>query len=373
MRRTLAALCALFLLAAQVPAHAAMWVTAYYVGWRQRYLPPEQIDFNAITHLIHFGAHPSSDGTLNADVNLLNRKNVASAIGAAHRAGRKILFTVGGEGSREEFLGAISDAHRSTFIGHIVDFLKQGYDGVDIDMEEIDPQDHRAYGKFIRELRGRLDEIHPRPLLTAAARWEPALFARLAPKFDQINLMTYDLSGPYSGWVVWHSGALFDGGRHFPFPNSSRPLPSIDGIVKSFLVAGVPPEKLGIGLCFDGYIWSGGDANRPNQAWSKTPSMKDVPYYELADTYHIKEYDYSNPLYHWDSDADAPYLAIDGGDRQFVSYDNEVAIRKKIRYAREKGIGGVFVWELAGGYRRDQPAGQRDLLLQAVKQSALLR
>ena len=167
---------------------------------------------------------------------------------------------------------------------------------------------------------------------------------------------------------------LFDGG--YRFPNAQLPLPSVDGLVKSFIAAGVPREKLGIGLCFNGYVWSGGDVDRPRQAWTRAPSIRDMPYYALADTYHIKEYDYTNPSYHWDAEAGASYLSIGGdgeGGRQFVSYDNEVAVRRKVRYAREKGIGGVFVWELAGGYRRGLPEGRRDALLKAIKQSALTR
>jgi chitinase len=32
-------------------------------------------------------------------------------------------------------------------------------------------------------------------------------------------------------------------------------------------------------------------------------------------------------------------------------------------------LGGVMIWELGSGYRASQPSGQRDPLLQAVKQS----
>lgn len=354
-----------------------MWVTAYYVGWREAYLPPKDVDFDAVTHLIHFGVRPRPDGSIDPSLDKLSRENIVAIVTAAHRAGKKILFTIGGESSRGAFLGAMSDAHRSTFVDNIIAFMRQyGYDGVDVDMEDINEADHRDYARFIRELRTRLNASHPRPLLTAAARWEPDLFGRLASRFDQINLMTYNLAGPYPGWVVWHSGALYDGGHHFQFPSAPRPLPSVDGLVKSFINAGVPREKLGIGLSFNGYVWTGGDVSRPNQHWTKVPSLYDIPYFTLADTYHIKEYDYSNPAYHWDDQAVASYLSIDGNSSsgaQFVSYDNEVAIRRKIRYAREEGIGGVFIWELAGGYRRDMPLGRRDILLQAVKQSALLK
>ena len=375
MRRTrglVAGLLAVF--AASTGARAqALWVTGYYPGWRQSRLSPANIDFEAVTQLVHFSVVPRADGSLNASVNMLTPANVKAAVAAAHEAGKRILFTVGGQDTREAFEGAMSAEHRPAFVAALVSFMRDnGYDGIDVDMEDVSPADARDYARFIHELRARLNAFNPRPLLTAAALWEPGLFASLADQFDQINLMTYNLSGPYPGWVVWHSGSLFDGGHRFP--NGRVKLPSADGLAEAFLSAGVPRAKLGVGLSFNGYVWSGGDVSRPRQAWTTPPSMKNVPYYALAETYHIKEYDPSSPGYHWDETAQAAYISVAGvgpAPSQFVSYDNEVTAGKMVGYVRSKGIGGLIVWDLGAGYRADQPAGRRDLLLQAVKRARL--
>jgi chitinase len=350
-----------------------MWVTGYYPGWRQGRLAPGSIDYESVTQLAHFAVVPRPDGTLDPAVNMMTPANVAAAVMAAHAAGKKILFTVGGQDTRERFEGAIGDAHRDAFVLALVAFLRDNrYDGIDVDMEALPAGDARDYAKFIRQLRAALNAVSPRPLLTAAALWAPGLFASLAGEFDQINLMTYNLSGPYPGWVVWHSGPIYDGGRRFP--NSRTRLPSADGLVREFLAAGVPREKLGIGLSFNGYVWSGGDVSRPCQAWTTPPAIKNLPYYVLADTYLIKENDPSSPGYHWDDDAQAAYLSIEGtgaNGAQFVSYDNETTAAKMGEYVRGKGLGGMIVWDLGAGYRADQPAGRRDLLLQAVKRARL--
>ncbi len=366
----------LALLSAAAPRAATaqtVWVTGYYAGWRQSRLAPAQIDFDAVTVLVHFSVVPRADGTLDSRVNMLNPANVKAAVTAAHDAGKRILFTVGGQDTRAQFEGAIGDAHRDAFVAALVRFMTDnGYDGIDVDMEDIVAGDERDYASFIHELRAKLDGLTPKPLLTAAVLWRPALFARLAGQFDQINLMTYNLSGAYPGWVVWHSGALFDGGRRFP--NGQTNLPSADGLVETFLAAGVPRAKLGVGMSFNGYVWSGGSVSKPAQVWTTPPAVKSVPYYALAATYHIKEYDEDSPGYHWDDTAQAAYLSIEGAtpaDAQFVSYDNETTAAKMIRYARSKGIGGVIVWDLGAGYRTDQPDGRRDLLLQAVKRARL--
>jgi hypothetical protein len=42
-----------------------------------------------------------------------------------------------------------------------------------------------------------------------------------------------------------------------------------------------------------------------------------------------------------------------------------------VEYVRSKGLGGFIVWDLGAGWRAAEPAGKRDLLLQAVKQACL--
>ena len=360
------------LLIVKAQAHE-IWVTAYYTGWRQDRLKPEDIDFHAITHLVHFSVVPRQDGTLDTAVNMLTPANIKAVVLAAHDAGKKVLFTVGGQDTRTQFEGAISKKHRKAFIAALVSFLRDNsYDGIDIDMEDILPRDNHDYTRFIQELRTQLNNFTPRPLLTAAVLWNPRLFSKLAANFDQINLMTYNLSGPYPGWVVWHSGSLYDGGQKFP--NEQVKLPSVDGLVETFLAAGVPRSKLGIGLSFNGYVWSGGAVSQPLQEWKVIPVIKNVPYSSLAKTYHIKEYDKSSPGYHWDAQAQAAYLSIKGAnpsESQFVSYDNEVTARKMIQYVRRKKIGGLIVWDIGAGYRVEQAPDHRDILLQAVKQARL--
>ena len=81
---------------------------------------------------------------------------------------------------------------------------------------------------------------------------------------------------------------------------------------------------------------------------------------------------YQAPRYFWDANAQAPYLSIDSSgsaNDKFVSYEDERACTAKVSYARNRRLGGVMIWELAGGYRASQPIGQREPLLQAVKQA----
>jgi chitinase len=280
----------------------------------------------------------------------------------AHAAGRKVLISVGGAGSHSGFQGATAPAQFSDFVGNIVEFVSaRGYDGVDIDWEPLGAADEPQYTAFIQALRSALDALAPRPLImTAAVASRPALFALLQSQFDQINLMTYDLSGPWPGWVTWFNAPIFDGG--YRFPSTSGLVPSTDGMVNEFIAAGVAPAKLGIGIAFYGIVWTGVSA--PRQSWTTPPTT-------AAATYHaIMSNHYQPQRYRWDTNAQAAWLSIDNSGTasdQFISYDDEHTCQAKISYARNRGLGGVMIWELGSGYRATQPPGQRDPLLQAVK------
>ncbi|HLX11562.1 MAG TPA: glycosyl hydrolase family 18 protein [Bacteroidota bacterium] len=360
-------------------AQSNLWITAYYAGWQQGYnnsgnLPAQEIDYSAVTQLNHFALLPKPDGTLDDSANSVTLANGRALIARAHAAGKKVLITIGGWGSNTLFRNVTGVLMLPLFVQNLVRFMQsQGYDGIDIDWETIDPQDILPYTLFITTLRMQLNLIQPRPLLTASIDWQPALFASLASDFDQINLMTYDLSGAWPGWVSWHNAPITDGG--FRFPSTGRPPPSIDAAVDSFAAAGIPLKKIGIGIDFYGYIWSGGSGTptggvtAPRQSWITPPLVRNnVPFSVIMSKIYRPE------VYVWDSGPQAAYLSIDHpGSAQdtFVTYDNEQSCKQKIEYARKKGIGGVIIWELGGAYRPNLPPGERDRLLQVVKQTYL--
>ena len=358
---------------ATLTAHAQSnpWVSAYYAGWNQGYLPPSEIDYSAVTDIIHFALVPQTNGSLDYLSNSISPANSAALVQAAHGAGRKALVCIGGWNTEGGFLGATSGGTMNTFVSNIVSFTtSRGYDGVDIDWEPLNAGDANQYVAFITALRTALDGVSPRPMLTAATGWQPAIIAQVQSKLDQVNIMTYDMSGPWPGWVTWHNSPIYDGG--FKFPSTGGYVPSANGMVDDFVSGGIAANKLGIGIDFYGYVWSGGTgtpsggATAPRQSWSAAPSLQsNVPYYTILQNY------YQSANERWDSSAQASYLSFDNagstGD-MFISYDNENTCRKKVEYARSKGIGGIIIWELGGGYLPGT-FPNRDRLLQAVKQA----
>lgn len=334
---------------------ADVWVSGYYPGWEQHRVPPEKVPLGAVTHLFHFALGVRPDGSLDADQFDLTDAHVRATVAAAHDAKRKVSIVLGGEHSGKGFSGATSPANRAKFIANVIASVKKhGYDGIDVDWEPLDRADNEKYRAFIIELRAAMRQADPKLLLSTATgpSWDnpdvEKLHAELQGQFDQINVMTYVLAGAWPGWVTWHGSALFNGGNTFA---SGRAMPSIETVMAGFVVAGVKPDKLGIGLAFHGSVWSGGagtdtgGVTRPLQAWKDPPKVEsDIAYHEVMRQFHAPD------RLHFDPVTQSAYLSIDrpgSADDRFVSFTDAQGITARLRFLHDKGYGGAIVWNIA--------------------------
>jgi chitinase len=340
-------------------------------------MPASDIDFTALTHIIHFSVVPNADGTVNSSDNGVTTGNSADIVSRAHAAGVKVLICVGGADTESSFQGASSSTNLPAFINNLTNLMSvRGYDGVDIDWEPLPSSDAQEYTNLVVGLRSALNHFSEHKLLTAAAGAFPpfgdsptadyAMFSALQSHFDQINIMTYDLSGPFPGWVTWFNSPISNGG--FRFPSTDGLVPSVDGAVNGFLGSGVAANKLGIGVAFYGYIWTGGSGSasnsitQPRQSWTSAPTATATPFTTLMADY------YQSNLYHWDTNAQSAYLGITNSNplnNMFISYNDQRACQAMVSYVRNHGLGGVMIWELA----QDHQSGQSDPLLQSIKQA----
>jgi len=370
MRQIAIIVTSLILICGGTSGQTRKWVSAYYAGWWQGgQLNPGEIDYSAVTHIIHFALVVKGDGTFSGDANGLTPNNIVEAVDAAHTADRKIILCVGGASTDAVFASSATPSNRGKFINALVNYMTTyGYDGIDLDWEPI--QTKANYLDLVRDLREAMTRANPgSELLTAVMIGDDSnILARAEKYFDQINLMTYDMSGPWPRWVTWHNTALYDGG--YVFPSTGGAVPSTDAAVREKAKAGIPLAKLGIGIDFYGYRWWGGDGTPtggvtgPRQEWKTYPNVKsNVPYFQVMDAY-------ARYPVRWDEAAEAAYIGIDrpgSADDEFISFDNERTIYSKAAYIQKKGLGGAIVFELGGGYRRSLPLPYRDLLLQTVK------
>jgi hypothetical protein len=161
------------------------WSLGYFTTWDNSYTP-ENLPWEAFTHVAYFQVWPNSDGSLQ----LPNEAIAKRLIAEGHKRGKKVIFCVGGAGVKDAFKGACSNANRGKFISNILAYLKKlGYDGFDTDWEEN--FDDNLFIAWHKDLRDSINLLTPVPLMTIAAEdWYP-ITAKVHMYVDQVNNMRY--------------------------------------------------------------------------------------------------------------------------------------------------------------------------------------
>jgi chitinase len=337
------------LFASAIPqaAVAQQWSMGYWNGWSA---PVSGIDWGAVTHVIHWSALVQPDGTLD-----VTTENVAASaptvVAAGHAAGRKVLLSLmqpGWTGQTTNFQQAIT-GNNAALVSNIMKLVNTyGYDGIDIDWE---PFSSSTNGAALTALASALrTQLGTKILTVAAITADYQYWGTAHTPFDRVNVMTYDLTGLWNPFS-WHNAALY----------GSNQVWSIDLAVNRFENSGVPGTKLGIGIPFYGWKWTGGGITGPNQNWSSTPSLQQISYKDFASQINSQSYK-------WDSSAQVPYLSVNTGSPssdQFLTYDNAQSIAAKVNYAKDHNLGGWIIWEMTADYVPAQTPSYP--LLEAVK------
>lgn len=351
----------------------ARWVSGYYVGYQRDLYPPEQVDMSLMTHLVVGRIRPAADGGViaNFDIDDVNGPAMARTLSTrAHQAGKKAILMLGGAGEHGGFVGAAAPANRARFVANLLRVMDElGYDGLDVDWEPIETADRAPLLALLHDLRA----ARPNIILTVPVGWvnnnfrgdADAWYAQLAAAVDQVNLMTYDMAGNWGGWESWHHSALYDEAPHRPS--------SVSSSVQAYLDAGVPAERLGIGIGFYGSCWRG--VTEPRVALDGRPGVSQgnsdnsMSYTNIVASY------LTAGARRWDAAARVPYLSLPqaAGPQgcNFVSYEDEESIAAKGQFVRSKGLGGTIIWTIGQGRLPNAPDGSRDPLLKAVHQAFL--
>ena len=264
-----------------------------------------KLRFDIVTHVNYAFAIPTRDGHVRP---LENPELARAVIAKAHEGGAKVCLSLGGWSYEEIPLEATfreatnTPAKISLLTEEIVSMAEDfGFDGVDVDWEYPRTGDgtKEQYEAFIGCLH---DRLKPKGmLLTAAvvggvdAHNEPirsATEAQDRPSFDKldwINVMTYDC----------------DSVKHSTYEYA-------ESCVKYWVEdREFDPEKLNLGLPFYGRPFPGA-------------------YKDLLDA---------------DPDAlEKDMVVLDGKE---IWYNGRDTLRKKVALAKERGLGGVMVWEIS--------------------------
>ncbi|MBI4548567.1 MAG: T9SS type A sorting domain-containing protein [Ignavibacteriae bacterium] len=350
-------------------------------------MKPQDVDWKAITHLIHFTADP--DSTTSPYFGPITNPEDSSGLewgvpnpncgppagtsswtqrlrDSCSANGVKFLLCIGGiYGNGAANMRAIARNPNKVkpYVSSIIQYIKRkGYDGIDVDWEF--PQgttDSAAFMGLMRMLRDSLNHYMPvgsRILTIAAPSWTTNgayRFAELNTLLDQINIMSYDFSG---GAYAWFNAGL---SNNTPlYPGTATWWNWNNHGAKQWIAAGVDPKKLSMGIPF--YSWRFAGATRPTEVIT---SRRYGNYQDAVNAIAAQP-----GGYRWDDSAKAPWwgssTAHNGSN--FITFDDTNSVKYKVQWCKDAGIGGVMIYELWSGWLAGAPAGQKDPLLQAVKQ-----
>jgi len=337
-------------------AQTERWVSGFWVGWQSDEYPPEAIDFGSLTQVVVFALKPNMDGSIDKTISIdeTSGPRLAKEVAArAHAARKKALLCVGGEYTAREFVAVSGPTQRHSFVKSLVQIVDDwGFDGVDIDWEPIEPQNYDLVLGLIAELRAQRAGM----TITADIGFLNAnderngsdirFFVQLSRMVDHLNIMTYGMAdGPsagWTGWVSWHSSALYGEGEDHPS--------SVSSSVDRLLEMGIPSSKIGIGIGFYGIGWV-----PPVIAPLQQPNGSHVVLGDNDLSFrNIMQYYYDKSAYRFDTAAKVPYLSFSRpkGEKgiTYISYEDPRSISEKGDYIRRKGLGGVIIWHINEGY-----------------------
>ncbi|MDR2535827.1 MAG: glycoside hydrolase family 18 protein [Treponema sp.] len=285
----------------------------------------------------------------------------------------KVNISVGGWGAEGFSDMAYDAALKKAFIANVCGWLEQyDLDGVDIDWEypvgpgwdmgiKTRPEDRENYVHLLRDIRAALDDLGAKTgkryglsAAVPASSWfvQANAAVEAADIVDGLKLMAYDYYGGWSSTTGHHANLSLN--PKDPSGMSTRQA------VDFYLNAGVPAHKLILGFGFYGRAWQGVADNGVHglfQPFTSTPFEDgSLSYYQIEELLKPD----SGYTRYWDADAEAPYLY--NGD-VWISYTDEEAIQGLTDFVKEKGLGGVFVWE----YIHDKAADLLKVLAENVR------
>lgn len=351
---------------ASTPPAAPMVVG--YVFTQDAALQPGQIDAHSLTRVNYAFANIKNGRMVTGFAS--DAQNFALLAGLRKQnPSFTVLISVGGWLWSTNFSDvSLTSQSRRIFIDSVMDFLSRyDLDGLDIDWEypglvgsghPFRSEDGHNFTLLLKELRERFDKetekTHRTLYLTIAAGassdyLEHTEMKKVQKYVDTVNLMAYDYVEPGSDPLTGHHSPLFTN------PADVRNFSS-DASVRAFEEAGVPADKILLGVPFYGHVWG----NVPDVNHGYLQPGKAVPNAYAgfgAITANMLNQGY---VRYWDPIASAPYL-YNSDKHIFVSYEDPQSLAAKCRYVLDHKLGGVMFWDYAG-----DPAG---VLLATINQS----
>jgi len=214
---------------------------------------------------------------------------------------------------------------QQALINNAVNLLKTTGDGVNLDYEGMGEDYKSAYTTFVTNLANALHPLGKKLSLAVAIDingWPGGLDdVALAKVTDGLFYMGYDIN--------WGSQQA----------NANAPLPAVENYIKSSLDAGVPKNKIILGVPWYGYSYN------CNTTTANTTCYTNDEWPMPAFCYKTANSSATQWGAKWDQATQTPYWEqISGGKRLQGWYDNPQSTTLKYQYAKQQGLLGVGMW-----------------------------
>ncbi|QEH34538.1 Chitinase A1 precursor [Aquisphaera giovannonii] len=304
--------------------------------------PVRDIDYKLYTHLCHAFATADGDGKLRPSRNVPSRELTTQA----HAAGVKVLVSAGGWGWDKQFAAIVASKeaeHR--YVGDLLAMVRDyDYDGIDLDWEYPDADaEVPGFERLTRRLRAGVDAIGRekgrRMFITMAMSSNPGTIRWLSTEFlvetmDWINVMTYDYTGDWTEYAG-HQSPLFASSKQ-----PGRPRSTAQTVEYMLNDRKVPADRIALGIPLYG---RGFPVAEPYASTKGAPKVR-LPGGSYRNLAELAAKGWTRV---WDDETKNPWLLAP--DRKAViGYDDAESVELKAKWAREKGLRGVFFWQVHG-------------------------
>jgi chitinase len=309
-----------------------------FVGYL--YGSPKAVNYGLYTHLCHAFVTAGPDGRLNQDGGTPSRELTAEA----HKAGVKVLLSLGGWGWDDQFRAIVADPEaEARYVEAVVKMAEEyDYDGVDLDWEYPDSDaEVPGFERLTRTLRKRLDAVGQAKgktmfvTMAASSNYETLDHldtAFLLETMDWINVMTYDYAGAWSS-RAGHNSPLFASSKEGPNARSSERT-----ILYMIEKRKVPADRLALGLALYGRGFPVSEPYAPLPKGSMPFNLNFKGIGKLLNEGWTRV---------WDDETKVPWL-ISPDRTKVAGYDDAESMRVKTEWAMSKGLRGVFFWQIDG-------------------------
>jgi len=309
-----------------------------------------------LTQIIYFGLNVNKDGSIiKYDENSLpvlewsyfNSDYFGQIRKEASGSGTKVLLSIKSFDNTTIDNIISSQTATNKLTGQLLALIKEySLDGINIDFEYFTDTNFptsKYLATFLEELSLRLKKNNPKIIIsidvnaTVVVKDKAYNMTEIAKAVDQVILMAYDYRGQSSTVSGPPSPIYGEANEH----SISESIDALSGRV--------PNDKLILAIPFYGYEW---------QTFTDKHKSSIVEGSGALATYkRVKELlkERSDIIKSWDDISKSPWLSyIQYGAIKQIYYEDDRSIAEKIKFAKEKNMGGIAIWALGyeGNYRQ---------------------